>query len=313
MEGAVASGRGRWGTAVGLTLAVLFLAVFDALAMVLLPLALLLIALPAERRGRWLVGGALLWALAFLLAGGALAVVSRGWALSVGGIYLVLSVARPQWDVTSRALATVGAAVAMGLLALVATGQAPVLDTLVRTHLEAVPINPLTGLQTRWPDAEWVTEMRATSERVVEWQIRFYPALLALQSLAALALVSWWVRRLGRSESATFSLAPLREFRFHDELIWVLIAAVLLVLLPLGEGATRVGVNALVFMAALYALRGLAVFVFLAAGSRSLLTMVLGAMALIFLYPVVFTAALLVGVGDTWLDVRRRAAMPRPT
>ena len=41
--------------------------------------------------------------------------------------------------------------------------------------------------------------------------------------------------------------------------------------------------------------------------------MVFGVIALIFLYPVAFTAALLMGVGDTWLDVRRRVAQTDPS
>ena len=52
-------------------------------------------------------------------------------------------------------------------------------------------------------------------------------------------------------------------------LIWVLIVALAVVLLPLGDVGTRIALNGLVFMGALYALRGLAVFVFLASGSRS--------------------------------------------
>jgi hypothetical protein len=75
---------------------------------------------------------------------------------------------------------------------------------------------------------------------------------------------------------------------------------------PLGEGAARAGYNLLLFMSALYALRGLAVFVFLARGAPTATSIVLGALATLLFYPVVFTAALLVGLGDTWLDVRGR-------
>jgi uncharacterized protein YybS (DUF2232 family) len=140
-----------------------------------------------------------------------------------------------------------------------------------------------------------------------------FPALLALQSLVALALASWWVRRLGRSNSEAFQLAQLRDFRFNDELIWILIGALILYLLPLVELVDRIALNMILFMMVLYALRGLAVFVFLASGARSIATMVFGAVALLFLYPVAFMAALLMGVGDTWLDVRRRVAKANPT
>jgi hypothetical protein len=87
----------------------------------------------------------------------------------------------------------------------------------------------------------------------------------------------------------------------------------MLVVLPLGELASRLGYNALLFMGALYALRGLGVFVFLSGGAPSFLTIVFVGLAVVFLYPLVLTAVLLVGVGDTWLDVRARAAMAERT
>jgi hypothetical protein len=73
---------------------------------------------------------------------------------------------------------------------------------------------------------------------------------------------------------------------------------------------TRLAVNVLVFMGALYALRGLAIFVYLAEGTRSILAMIFGVLVLIFLYPVVVTGALLMGISDTWLDVRNRPIAP---
>src|SRR5690606_13041868 len=146
-----------------------------------------------------------------------------------------------------------------------------------------------------------------------ELQWRLFPAVLGLQSLAALALASWGVARARRREALPFRLRPLREFRFNDQLVWVVIAGLLLVVLPLGAVATRIGVNALFFMGALYALRGLGVFFFLAGTAPSIGLVVLGVLAAIVLNRVVLTAALLVGLGDTWLDIRGRAKLaPRP-
>ena len=65
-------------------------------------------------------------------------------------------------------------------------------------------------------------------------------------------------------------------------------------------------------MGGLYALRGLAVFVFLVGGAPTLFTVIFGVLAAIFLYPLVLTAAVLVGLGDTWLDVRARAVAAGP-
>jgi Predicted membrane protein (DUF2232) len=314
VEEAVAEGgRGRWSAAIGLSVAVLLLAVFDALALVLLPLAILLVGLPGERRMKWVAAGVILWAVAIVLSAGDLSALSRGWALMLGATYLMLTLIRPEWTVISRALAAVGIGLGAGGLGLLLSGQAAVLDGMVQSHFESIAAISLGNLQTQMPDATWLTDLRATTEQLASLQADMFPALLALQSIAALALASWWTRRIGRSGSASFALHRLRDFRFNDQLIWFLITALIVLLLPLGEMADRIALNGLVFMVALYALRGLAVFVFLATGSRSVPTMLIGAVALVVLYPVAFTAALLMGVGDTWLDVRRRVAGPKPT
>jgi hypothetical protein len=313
MEGAAETHRGRWRTAIGLTLAVVLLAVSDALPLVALPLAVLLLGLPGERQSRWFVAGAVLLALGMVITAGGLATLSRAWALSLGALFLAITWWRPDWGITSRGLIAVAACLLTALGGYLATGDVGQLDAQVRAHFATVSSVTVADLQTRMPDATWVAELGEATQRIAEVQAQLFVALLALQSLAALGLASWWVRRLGRSESPAFALRPLSEFRFNDQLIWVLIVSVVLLLLQLHPTVTRVALNALVFMIALYTLRGLAVFVFLAAQSRSVPTMVFGVLALLFLYPVAFTAALLIGVGDTWLDVRRRAALARPT
>lgn len=308
MEAAVEGGRGRWSTAFALTIAVLLLSVFDALALVLLPLAVLVVALPTENRLRWLGIGLVLWVIAIFFGGGPLVVLSRGWSLMLGASFLVATLARPGWPVLTRALTTVALSLLAGVAGLMVSGEAGALDNVIREHFRTVSVLTLGDLQARMPDAAWIAELRLATERIAELQADIFPALLALQSVAALALVAWWVRRLRRSESEAFALGDLRDFRFNDQLIWVLIGGLALLLLPSGPLGDRIAINGLVFMGALYALRGLAVFVFLAKGTRSIPTMVFGALALIFLYPVALTAALLMGVGDTWLDVRNRVA-----
>lgn len=306
MKPAVARGQGRWSTAIALTLVVLFLSIFDAVALVLLPVALMLVALPAERRMKWVVAGMVVWLLALLFPAGPLAGLSRGWGLMLGSTFLALSVIRSGWSVMSRALATVGVALGSAIVGLVAAGQLRELDGMIREHFRALSTLTIEELQTRLPDSAWVGELAGATEQIANYQADLFPALLALQSLAALGLAAWWISRLGRSENRGFALGRIRDFRFNDQLIWLLIVALVLLLIPTGEIVGRIAMNGLVFMGALYALRGLAVFLFLAAGSGSIPTMVFGVFALIFLYPIAFTAALLMGLGDTWLDVRRR-------
>ena len=68
----------------------------------------------------------------------------------------------------------------------------------------------------------------------------------------------------------------------------------------------RTGWNAVAFMGALYALRGAAVVAFFG-GGQTLFGLLALAVALILVAPVVLTGALVIGLGDTWLDLRGRA------
>jgi hypothetical protein len=176
-------------------------------------------------------------------------------------------------------------------------------------HFRSVSTLAFGDLRAVMPGSEWAAELGAATQRIARLQSMLFPAVLALQSLAALGLASWWVARLRPSGGERFALRPLREFRFNDQLVWLLIGGLLLVVLPLGDAAVRVGLNALVFMGGLYALRGVAVFLFLAGRAPTLLSVLFGAFVALFLYPLVLIAALLVGLGDTWLDVRGRVAL----
>jgi hypothetical protein len=138
-------------------------------------------------------------------------------------------------------------------------------------------------------------------------QAKLYPAMLALASLAALGVAWWAFGRIAQNERSP--LAPLREFRFRDELVWLLIIGLVLLALPLNALTTRLGENLLTFMAVLYALRGAAVLVVIS-GAPGPLGMLLGAVLVVFLYPIVMAATFLVGLSDTWLDIRARRQTP---
>lgn len=312
MTEAVESGRGHWSTAIGLTVAVLFLSVLDGLTLVFLPLAILLVGVPAQRRIGWVTAGAVLWILALVLPAGPLSMVSRGWGLVLGAMFLAVTLMRRDWSVMTRSLVATGGSLLLAVGGLVTSGNAGRLNATMREHFAAATESFL-AMQSRLPESARLPDVEATARMMTEMRTAVFPSLLALQSIAALALAAWWVRRLGRSANEAFVLSRMRDFRFNDQLIWLLIGGLLLVLLPLGDGATRFAANVLVFMGALYVLRGLAVFAYLASGTRSVAAMVFGVVAIFLLYPIVFTAALFMGVGDTWLDVRGRLAGQEPT
>lgn len=298
----------RWGTAAVLALATLVLSVASALPLVLAPLAALLLAVP-PRRWQFLLAGAVLWVATVFATGGPLGEVNRGWAVMVAGAFLLATLLRPQWSLTARALATVLGSVVGAAAWLAASARWPALDGALREHFRAVAQATLAQLQAGAPESAWTTQFAAAAETVARAQWTLFPAMLALQTLAALGLAWWLFCRFRRPEERWSELRPLRDFRFHDQLVWLVIGGVVLVLLPLGAVALRVGWNLLFFMGGLYVLRGLAVFAFLTAGTPPLLLLLLALFAGLFLYPLVLTAALLVGLGDTWLDVRGRVAL----
>ena len=135
-------------------------------------------------------------------------------------------------------------------------------------------------------------------------QGRLFPALLGLSSLSGLAVAWWGYVRL--SAGSGLGLAPLRDFRFNDHLVWLFLTGVGLLVVGAGEGWTSAGSNTVVFMGGLYALRGVAVLLFLAGGVTGL-GLVFLAVGMLFLSPVLIMGALVVGVGDTWLDLRAKA------
>jgi uncharacterized protein YybS (DUF2232 family) len=138
---------------------------------------------------------------------------------------------------------------------------------------------------------------------------RLYPALLALESLAALAVAWSLFHRVSRTRIGP-PLAPLREFRFSDQFVWGLIVGLLALILPSLRSVQGPGVNLLLFFGTLYALRGLGVLAWFFTPSRSVTAVLVGVALLLLMRDGAAFALGLVGIGDTWLDWRNRA---RPT
>lgn len=303
-------GKGRWGTAIALWIAVLLFPVLDPLPLLVVALTLVVWAFPL--RGRWLWAALLLGACLLLLkvpGGGATTTMGKGWALLLGSAFVAAIAALPRAPFLARALAAVsGAAVAAGLL-VAALGKAGAVDWAMRERFESAALAALSVTAAPNLPEGWGAAMARVLRQSAELQAYLFPALLGLQSLAILALAWWFFVRMGTEEGRWAPLAPLREFRFNDQLVWLVIAGLLLVLLPAGGVAERLGSNALAFMGGLYALRGVAVVLFLASGLSTFASVLLGALAGILLPTLVPLVVLLVGLGDTWLDVRGRGAL----
>ncbi|WP_337171071.1 hypothetical protein [Gemmatimonas aurantiaca] len=142
------------------------------------------------------------------------------------------------------------------------------------------------------------------------------PALLALESLLALALGWAAYHRLARTRIGP-PIGALRDLRFNDQWVWGLVVGVTLLLLPTLVEWRLAGLNLVCFFGTLYALRGAGVLTWWIpdrAAIWSLLALVLlvpilgPVWVLIALLAVTFT----LGLGDTWRDFRAGAPSSRP-
>ena len=290
----------------------------------------------------WWAGGraflAIAWvAIATLLTAqsqtpaSAFANLVRGWTLLLAGSFGLVCLFAPRRPLFARALVALGTTMAlatiMSLVGPVSVSQAAktVADEFARRNTETMAT--MSALIQSHPK-EWaelsaklprIAEMPAEAEKelgvLAGWGVAVFPAILALQSLAALALAWGTYHRLARTRLGP-PLRPLREFRFNDQLVWGLIVGLTIMLLPTLRPLHGVGKNLLVFFGALYALRGFGVLswfmkpgtfgIALAVGFVLLLAPVLNAfVALAFL--MLCVASLALGLGDTWADWRSRA------
>lgn len=232
--------------------------------------------------------------------------MERGWAVMLGGFFACVSLLRPGWRLTTRALTAVATTT-------VVTGVAILLRRGAWANMEWGVGERLRGGVSTWLDlmalardgAAVPPALVSAVYRTIELQTSVFPAMIAIESLAALG-VAWWlyVRLVHRSDDG---LASVRGFGFNDHLVWLMIGA--LVLVASGTEWARAGANLAVFMGALYAVRGTAVVVFVS-GGLSLFGYTMFTMGILFAAPVVIGFMLLLGIADTWLDLRARAVSP---
>jgi hypothetical protein len=231
--------------------------------------------------------------------------VERAWAVIVAGWFLAFVVARPEWRFFTRAVgAVLSAGASVAVLISVRAGAWSALDWTITDRVRG-------GIATLVDSAAVLRGGEALSPAFVtamyemaESQLEIFPALTGMASIAGLGVAWWLYARLNRQTSDV--IGPLRDFRFNDHYVWIFIGGVMLLATTLSDPLDRVGSNAVAFMGALYALRGAAVFVFVS-GGFSWFGYVMTALGLFLLTPVVLGAAMVIGIGDTWLDLRRRA------
>lgn len=302
----------RWALvrAVVLSVVAVLLSPVSPLVLVTVCMAVLLLA---HRTGdvRALALAVLVLVLAFTGTDGSdasLWYAERGWALLAAGGFVLAGPAGLGTGVLRRGLAGLAAAAAaLGVSAVVDPGLPGRLDWRLSSRIHDAALSA----------QGWVGGLESSalfggdlSRALFEWagvQAEIYPAMLALATLAALG-VGWYV--VGRFAGRAEALPALRDFRFGDGLVWVLVLGLAALLWPAaGETWSRLGGNAALFMACLYLMRGVGILIWVAGATLgSAWSAALWGAAALLLYPVAGGLALLLGLSDTWLDVRGRLA-----
>lgn len=295
-------GSGRAGA---LFFATLLFSVFAPVVLVLIPFAFLVFSAP-PKRVLPVMASAL--GMVVALSGAArsgLWYVERGWTIILGGCFAAVTLRWPERKFLPRALLALAIS---GAGAWAALGLSPrrwaIIDRMVATRLRDGVSTSLEALRILRDGTPLPGTVISTVFQAAEWQSNLFPAMLGLSSLAALGTAWWLYVRL--VQGSADGLGALRDFRFDDQLVWLLVAgAALFILQPDGAGG-RTGLNLLAFISALYALRGAGVAFTLTRGV-SAAGWVLLALAFLLLAPFLFAAALLIGLCDTWVDIRARA------
>jgi hypothetical protein len=297
------------GWSVPITLAALTagFSVLNPALLIVVPLAFMLVAMPIRRPLSIVIGVALLASTFTGSAGDALWWYGRGWSLVLSAWFLLALTLMPAATLMSRALAAIAGAVSSVALLFVANRRGwEQLDKAVGSQLRDSASAVVSFWSTRVQGKSWAEDLNSAIYRFTDFQANTYPAMIGIASLTGLAAAWWFWRRLSARDRTPFG--RLRDFRFRDELVWVAVLGAALMALPLQAPATRAGLNLLVFMGALYVVRGVAVMVSLF-GSPGVMGMLFGALLVLMLYPIVMATTLMVGLSDTWLDLRARRLM----
>jgi len=290
----------------------------------------------------WWAGGrvfsAVLWvALAYFVAGqpiaatGVFANLLRGWTLLLAGAFGIACVLGRSRPFFTRAMSAVAGAFALALVmsllspVTLSGTSAAVVDEFARRNTEFLDFlnKTITSNETQWrnlteklPSFALVPDQAGPQlEAMSRVGHMLFPALLALESLAALGLAWAVYHRLSRQRIGA-PLSPLRDFRFNDQLVWGLIIGLITLVVPSLASLRGLGANLVLFFGALYALRGLGVLAWFMSPGTFATAIITG--SVLVLVPVVNVIAILgfmtlgvtalgLGVGDTWADWRNRA------
>jgi hypothetical protein len=243
--------------------------------------------------------------------------MARAWAIVLAASFGLFSLLSSTTPFFVRAMASVGVTLGVALTVALSSpsGIARFQHAGGEEFMRRTAVT-LSRFQEKWDTDQWkdlaarAPLLQAADDWTVDIErdlpkrtIPLIPALLALESLAALGL-AWGVYHRLSPVRIGPPLGPLTEFRFNDQIIWALAVGLTLTLLPAFSDGRNAGFNLLLFFGALYAVRGLGVLAWISKG-RYIFIIVLSLIPQGVLLLGVLALAL--GLGDTWLDLRRRA------
>lgn len=276
---------------------------------VLGPLAGLLAASRPRTVREWAwIGVAALWLVVSLWQPGGLAAqMLHAWALFVTGAFVALMLTGRCSLVSGALLSTV-----FGLGA--ATAWTWWLDTRWQEIQLAVA-------HTGWEFCRQLlaqgglTPERLDSARVyvnalaggVAVIAQLFPGLLVLTALPGLALAWTWYHRIA-AQPAGSPAGRFAEFRFSDQLVWLVVLALAVLVLALPTPVIELAGNLAVVVGALYAARGAAIL-WGTLNGFPLAVLALILVGVLFVLPVALGGCFALGLADTWVDFRRRYAV----
>ena len=280
-----------------------------------LPFAALLLLVPSEHRPRWsqpLAGliGAMSASLLVLTAqsGGRLAAVTSAYIVIVTAAFVGLIMMKPV------ALPILGQTLRAWLIGVLAT------VVLIQIFWGAEAWGALAWEATREAGVTMrsIVEVAPDTFMIYEPMVRFvsltWPGMLALQTLAGLAL-AWHLFRRLTGGIAGVAATSFKDFRMGDGWVWGIVAWLGVLILPVSNALHVAGTNLGLVASVLYMLRGAAiVLTFAEAFGVSVVALVIMAgvaaalaVPLLFVLPGLCT----LGITDTWYQYRRRLAAAR--
>ncbi len=274
---------------------------------VLGPLAALLLASrPGTfREWMWIAAAGLWLSLSIAQPAGLALQTDYAWSLIVTAGFVVLML----YGRTRVVTGALGAAVvALGMFTLwmdyLGTGWPELQIAAAHRGWEACRALMAWG-QTLAPDRQ--ADVRSTVDTLsalVALGSQLLPALLVLKVLPGLAIAWGWYQRLARRPAGA-PVEPFAEFRFSDQLVWLVVLCVAGMMIPVPSEFQDLLANVIVAVGGLYVARGAAI----TWGSISTFptfVLVIVGLGVLFIMPVALGGWFALGLADTWVDFRRR-------